>query len=80
MTGTRMAAITAVAVNIAGMKPMRSTRITSNGVSTAPPKLAPVKARLSASPRRATNHWLTTVAMTTEPMPTQPSDIKAKAK
>ena len=69
----------AVAVSIAAGKPNRSTRNTSKGVTTTPPKLAPVKARLMARPRRRTNQRLTMVAITTVPMPIQPSDIRTKA-
>ena len=69
----------AVPVSIAVAKPNRSTRYTSEGVMTMPLKLAPVKARLMARPRRRTNQRLTMVALTIVPIPIQPSDISPKA-
>ena len=71
--------MTAIAVSIAAAKPNRSTRSTSKGVTTTPPELAPVNARLMARPRRRTNQRLTTMAITTVPMPTHPRDIRMKA-
>ena len=70
----------AVAVSIAAGKPNRSTRNTSNGVTTTPPELAPVNARLIARPRRRTNQRLKMVAITTVPMPIHPNDIRMNAR
>ena len=66
----------AVALNMARAKPIAPTRKTSVGAITMPPKVAPLNARLMASPRRRSNHALTTVAITTVPMPAQPSAMR----
>ena len=49
----------------------------NSGTRTMPPQVAPLKARLSASPRRRSNQAFSTVAITTVPMPVQPTDISA---
>jgi hypothetical protein len=71
--------MSAVMTDMAAAKPICSMRNTSKGVTTTPPKLAPVNATLMARPRRRSNQRLTTVAITTVPMPIHPSDISASA-
>ncbi len=76
-TGSTSTTITMVAASMAERKPMLLLSANKTGTRMMPPKVAPLKARLSASPRRRANHAFSTVAITTEPMPVQPTDISA---
>src|SRR6202521_4067650 len=50
--GSRQATMAAVAVNIARVNPIVPTRRTRTGAITMPPNVAPLNAKLMASPRR----------------------------
>ena len=76
-TGSTSTTIAIVAAKHGGRKPMLPLSDNSSGTRTMPPQVAPLKARLSASPRRRSNQAFSTVAITTVPMPVQPTDISA---
>ena len=56
IAGTRIVAIAAAAPTMAGANPVAAIAITSTGATRMPPELAPLSARLIASPRWRSNH------------------------
>ena len=63
MAGMRIAAITVAAPTMAAGKPATAIAMTKAGATKMPPELAPLSAKLSASPRWRSNHRLSTLVI-----------------
>ena len=75
-SGTASARMRAAPASMAVAKPLAAaTRTTSAGTITTPLKLAPLRARLMASPRRCWNHRPRMLLMAPRLMVAQPKDM-----
>ncbi len=73
--GTRTATMSSAASELAERKPSQSLANKRSGAPIMPAKLAPLSARLIASPRRSWNQAPISVLMVASPMAAQPNDI-----